>query len=177
MSAENNPGGSSSAKDSKRKIDQVESDCEDSTDDEEGLFLPQARSVLAQSKKPNVAREDPRPSLIEEGQEEEEDIDDEEWLTDEEDESEGEVYADSADEEQVEEEEEEAVVGETLEELGAGREEKEEDEVVLAICNGTVPHERNKPRDVRTSCMVTDISFHPNEDIIAVANIEGEITW
>lgn len=83
---------------------------------------------------------------------------------------------DDNEEEEIEDEETENQ-GETLEELAAGREEKEEDEVVTAICNAAKPQEKIKPPDLVSSSMVTDISFHPNEELVAICNIEGEIAW
>ena len=80
-------------------------------------------------------------------------------------------------EEELEEETEN--LGETIEQLAAGREEKEDDDIIVAICNAAKPQEKIKPPDLRSSfnCMVTDISFHPNKELIAMSNIEGEITW
>lgn len=67
--------------------------------------------------------------------------------------------------------------GESIEELAAGREEKEENEVVLAICNAAKPQEKIKPPDLTSSSMVTDITFHPNKELVAISNIDGEIAW
>ena len=137
-----------------------------------------AREVLAQSKQ-NLTPRIEIPDVLSTGDEDDSD----EWLTEEgessgiddgnsEDEKEEEV-----EEEKVEVEEEQEEPGESLEELAAGREEKEEDSVVQAICDAAKPQEKTKPPDLRSSCMVTDISFHPNRGMIAMGNIEGEINW
>lgn len=137
-----------------------------------------AREVLAQSKQ-NLTPRIEIPDVLSTGDEDDSD----EWLTEEgessgiddgnsEDEKEEEV-----EEEKVEVEEEQEEPGESLEELAAGREEKEEDSVVQAICDAAKPQEKTKPPDLRSSCMVTDISFHPNQGMIAMGNIEGEINW
>lgn len=108
--------------------------------------------------------------------------DSDQWLTEEEelnedlneeDSEEGSVKTDEEQEDPVDEKE----PGESIEELGAGREEKEEDEVVTAISNAALAPERTKPHDLRSPSMVTDLSFHPTEEMIAICNIEGEIFW
>lgn len=91
--------------------------------------------------------------------------------------SEPEEEGDDAEEIEENEEKEEENQGESIEELAAGREEKEENEVVLAICNAAKPLEKIKPPDLTSSSMVTDISFHPNEELVAICNIDGEIAW
>lgn len=154
-----------------------------STDeDEESLFLPQAKEVFAQRRKPVVIPRFPENFPDEEINSDEEDVDDS--LTDEEDELSNEetseiakATTDSSEEEQ-EDEEEIQNQGESIEQLAAGREEKEDDDIIVAICNAAKPQEKTKPPDLRTSlnCMVTDISFHPNEELIAMSDIEGEIT-
>lgn len=153
-----------------------------STDeDEESLFLPQAKEVFAQRRKPVVIPRFPE-NFPDEEINSDEDVDDS--LTDEEDELSNEetseiakATTDSSEEEQ-EDEEEIQNQGESIEQLAAGREEKEDDDIIVAICNAAKPQEKTKPPDLRTSlnCMVTDISFHPNEELIAMSDIEGEIT-
>lgn len=94
------------------------------------------------------------------------------------DEKEEETEENLKDVEDVQESESEAEnKEESLEELALGREEKEEDELVLAISNAAKPPEKVKPPDLISTSMVTDISFHPQEEIIAICNIEGEISW
>ena len=108
-----------------------------------------------------------------------EDLDDEE-LTDEELEEpvEDAISGESEEEQQDDDEEEKAEnEGETIEELAAGREEKEDDDIIVAITNAAKPQEKTKPPDLKSSCMVTDVSFHPNKELVAISNIEGEITW
>lgn len=75
-----------------------------------------------------------------------------------------------------EEEEEDEEPKDSIEELSIGRETKEEDDVVTAITKASQPQEKTKPPDLRSSSMVADFSFHPNSDIIAVSNMDGEIT-
>ena len=65
--------------------------------------------------------------------------------------------------------------GDTLEDLAAGREEKEDDEIMAAFASAAQPQQRNKPRDIKCKFMITDLSFHPSEERIAISNIEGEI--
>ena len=111
--------------------------------------------------------------------------DSDQWLTEEEDLNED-LNEEDSDEESVKTDDEEKISeepveemepGETLEELGVGREEKEEDGTVTAITNAAIAPESKKPPDLRSSSMVTDLSFHPTEELIALCNIEGEITW
>ena len=54
-------------------------------------------------------------------------------------------------------------------------EEKEDDEMMAGFVQAAQPQQRNKPKDIRSKFMVTDISFHPFEERIAMSNIEGEI--
>lgn len=56
-------------------------------------------------------------------------------------------------------------------------EDDEEDELIKAIKAAREKKERNVPPDIKLSQLVTDISFHPEEDIIAVANIDGDISF
>ena len=179
----------------KRKIDQVvEDDVEDdsSDDDEEKLFLPQARLVLAQAKKPKPPRAIVQSEPKEDGKGEEDSGEEEEDSEEEEDEweTEGDVSGESEnDTERMasgEENESQNDVTEenvdgveehkaTMEELAAGREEKEDDEMMAGFVQAAQPQQRNKPKDIRSKFMVTDISFHPFEERIAMSNIEGEI--
>ena len=161
----------------KRKLDE---DNADSSSDEESLFLPQARLVLMQSKKtkePPKITEDSLPDSNDGAGHEEEDS--EEWLTDEEDsdpaDAGGDDKSEASEEENVEDEDVPETLGDTIEDLGAGREEKEDDELIVAMSKAAKPQERNKPKDIKSKFMVTDISFHPREELIGISNIEGEI--
>nr|SVE75810.1 EOG090X07S3 [Daphnia hispanica] len=153
-----------------------------SDEDEESLFLPQAKEVFAQRRKPVVIPRFPENFPSEHVNPDEEGLDDS--LTDEEDELSNEETNDVekattvSSEEEEEDEEEVQNPHESIEQLAAGREEKEDDDIIVAICNAAKPQEKVKPPDLRTSsnCMVTDISFHPNEELIAISDIEGEIT-
>jgi hypothetical protein len=194
----NGAGSSGEANESgKRKIDQVvEDDVEDdsSDDDEEKLFLPQARLVLAQAKKPKPPRAIVQSEPKEDEKEEEEDSgegeedsgeeEEDEWETegDESAQSENDTEGMASDEENESQNEvtEENVDGveehkATMEDLAAGREEKEDDETMAAFLQAAQPQKRNKPKDIKSKFMVTDISFHPFEERIAMSNIEGEI--
>jgi len=55
-------------------------------------------------------------------------------------------------------------------------EDEEEDDLIKALRAAREKKERNAPPDIKLSEMVTDISFHPEEDIIAAANIDGDIS-
>ena len=141
-------------------------------------FYHPAREVLTQAKKSNITELKEIPENLSTGDEDDSD----QWLTEEEQLSED-LNEEDSDEESVKTEEEqedpidEEEQGETIEELGAGREEKEEDDVVTAISNAALAPERKKPHDLRSPSMVTDLSFHPTEELIAICNIEGEIFW
>jgi glutamyl/glutaminyl-tRNA synthetase len=107
--------------------------------------------------------------------------DDDENFTDDESQLSNEETSEQVQEEVSEEEQEEEMekMEESIEQLAAGREEKEDADIIIAICNAAKPQEKIKPPDLRSSvnCMVTDISFHPSKELIAMSNIEGEITW
>ena len=131
-----------------------------------------------QAKKSNITELKDIPESLSTGDEDDSD----QWLTEdeelnedlnEEDSDEASIKTDEEQENPIVEEE----AGETIEELGAGREEKEEDGVVTAISNAAKAPESTKPPDLRSSSMVTDLSFHPTEEMIAICNIEGEIFW
>jgi len=178
--AGNENSGASCSNTSKRKFENVTNESEDSSsDDEDKLFIPHAREALGfgrtPSKKPAFIREiSDSISTVDED-------DSDNWQTEDdfdedlEGESSGEENDAENDEPEigVEEEEDEPVVD--MEELGAGREEKEDDDIVKAMRNAQQPKERNKPRDIRFPPMVTDISFHPGRNVIAASSIEGEI--
>jgi len=55
-------------------------------------------------------------------------------------------------------------------------EDEEEDDLIKALRAAREKKERNAPPDIKLSEMVTDISFHPEDDIIAAANIDGDIS-
>jgi len=131
--------------------------------------------VFSQQRKPVVIPQFPEDMPNEVNSDEEDD--DDENFTDDESQLSNEETVEQVQEEVSEEETEN--MGESIEQLAAGREEKEDDDIIVAICNAAKPQEKIKPPDLRSSlnCMVTDISFHPNEELIAMSNIEGEITW
>jgi len=52
----------------------------------------------------------------------------------------------------------------------------EEDDLIKALKAAREKKERNSPPDIKTSELITDISFHPEADIIAVGNISGELS-
>ncbi len=135
--------------------------------------------MFSQQRKPIVIPQFPENLPAEINSDEEDDGD--ENITDEESQLSNEETIEQVQEEVSEEEQEEETenLGESIEQLAAGRESKEDDDIIVAICNAAKPQEKIKPPDLRSSlnCMVTDISFHPNEELIAMSNIEGEITW
>merc|ERR1712071_108214 len=149
---ENSGAGCSRENENKRKFEDVAKESDYSGDDEDKLFIPHAREVLGlgqtKSKRPPRVLQNPDDLIAEE-----EDSDN--WQTEDDldedlDVSSGEENdAENDEDEKVEEEEEEEEIGENMEELAAGREEKEDDESVTAIRNAYQPKERNKPRDIR----------------------------
>lgn len=77
-----------------------------------------------------------------------------------------------AEEEEIESENDESNVEEPVEEDI----EDEEDEVIKAIkreCNS----ERDKPPPIQCEDFITDISFHPKNNILAVASIVGDVLF
>lgn len=52
----------------------------------------------------------------------------------------------------------------------------EEDDLIKALKAAREKKERNSPPDIKTSELITDISFHPEADVIAVGNISGELS-
>ena len=52
----------------------------------------------------------------------------------------------------------------------------EEDDLIKALKAARQKQARNSPPDLKTSEMVTDISFHPEADIIALGNISGDLS-
>ena len=166
---------------SKRKFESVANGSGDSSsDDEDDLFIPHAREALgfgrAPSKKPAIIQD-----IADNLSSQDEDNSDN-WQTEDDldEDLEGETSEeedDAANDEPENENEEEEEIPVDMEELAAGREEKEDDEVVKAMRNAQQPKQRNKPRDIRFPPMVTDFSFHPGHNLIAAASIEGEIRW
>jgi len=55
-------------------------------------------------------------------------------------------------------------------------EDDEEDDLIKALKAAREKKSRNAPPDIKLSEMVTDISFHPESHVIAVANIDGDIS-
>jgi len=52
----------------------------------------------------------------------------------------------------------------------------EEDDLIKALKAAREKKARNCPPDIKTTDMVTDISFHPEMDLIALGNITGELS-
>ncbi|CAH0557152.1 unnamed protein product [Brassicogethes aeneus] len=63
---------------------------------------------------------------------------------------------------------------ETIESEDEPVEDEEEDEVIKAI-RRNAENKRDHPPPITTEDFITDISFHPHEDIIAIANIVGDV--
>nr|SVE84309.1 EOG090X07S3 [Daphnia pulex] len=160
----------------KRKLEDM-SENSSSDEDEESLFLQQAKEVFSQQRKPVIIPQFPEnmPDKVNSDED-----DDDENFTDDESQLSNEETSEQVQEEVSEEEQEEEMekMEESIEQLAAGREEKEDADIIIAICNAAKPQEKIKPPDLRSSvnCMVTDISFHPSKELIAMSNIEGEIT-
>jgi len=55
-------------------------------------------------------------------------------------------------------------------------EDAEEDDLIKALKAAREKKARNAPPDIKLSELVTDISFHPEADVVAVANIDGDIS-
>ena len=54
--------------------------------------------------------------------------------------------------------------------------EEEDDDFIKALKAAREKKTRNSPPDIKTSKLITDLSFHPQADIIAIGNISGELT-
>jgi len=52
----------------------------------------------------------------------------------------------------------------------------EEDDLIKALKAAREKKERNSPPDIKTSELITDITFHPESDIIAIGNISGDLS-
>ena len=52
----------------------------------------------------------------------------------------------------------------------------EEDDLIKALKAARQKKERNCPPDIKTSDLITDLSFHPESDLIAVGNITGDLS-
>ena len=52
----------------------------------------------------------------------------------------------------------------------------EEDDLIKALKAARQKKERVCPPDIKTSDLITDISFHPDAEIIAVGNISGDLS-
>jgi len=79
----------------------------------------------------------------------------------EEDDSSDESFTDSEDETQDEKEENKA---------------DDEDELIKALKSAREKKVRNSPPDIKTQEMITDLSFHPEADMVVIGNISGEIS-
>merc|ERR1719233_2058060 len=58
----------------------------------------------------------------------------------------------------------------------APKEDEEEDDLIKALKAAREKKTRISPPDIKTSDLITDISFHPESDVIAVGNISGELS-
>jgi len=52
----------------------------------------------------------------------------------------------------------------------------EEDDLIKALREARAKKTRNSPPDIKTLEMITDLSFHPEADVIAIGNISGELS-
>jgi len=52
----------------------------------------------------------------------------------------------------------------------------EEDELVKALKSARQKKERVSPPDIKTSELITDLSFHPDSDLLVVGNITGDLS-
>jgi len=52
----------------------------------------------------------------------------------------------------------------------------EEDELIKALKAAREKKVRNCPPDIKTTEMVTDISFHPDADLVALGSMTGELS-
>ena len=54
--------------------------------------------------------------------------------------------------------------------------EEEEDDLIKSLKAAREKNVRNSPLDIKTSGLITDLSFHPEADIFAIGNISGELS-
>ena len=52
----------------------------------------------------------------------------------------------------------------------------DEDELIKALKAARQKKERNCPPDLKCSELITDLSFHPEEDVLVLGNISGEVS-
>ena len=52
----------------------------------------------------------------------------------------------------------------------------DEDELIKALKSAREKKVRNSPPDIKTQEMITDLSFHPEADMVVIGNISGEIS-
>ena len=52
----------------------------------------------------------------------------------------------------------------------------EDDDLIKALKAARQKKERNCPPDIKTTELVTDISFHPESDLIALGNLSGDLS-
>ena len=52
----------------------------------------------------------------------------------------------------------------------------EDDELIKALKAAREKKVRNCPPDIKTTEMVTDISFHPDADLVALGSMTGELS-
>lgn len=55
-------------------------------------------------------------------------------------------------------------------------EEEEEDDLIKALKAARQKKERNCPADIKTSELITDLSFHPEAEVITIGNISGDLS-
>jgi len=53
---------------------------------------------------------------------------------------------------------------------------EEEDDLIKALKAAREKKTRTSPPDIKTADLITDISFHPESDVIAVGNISGDLS-
>jgi len=52
----------------------------------------------------------------------------------------------------------------------------EEDDLIKALKSAREKKVRNSPPDIKTSELITDLSFHPESDLVAIGNISGDLS-
>jgi len=84
-------------------------------------------------------------------------------------------YKDSDEDSDVSDDSEESEDDES-EKKSAGDEIDEEDELVKALKNARQKKERVSPPDIKSSELLTDLSFHPESEVVVVGNITGDLS-
>lgn len=78
--------------------------------------------------------------------------------------------SDGSDVSDTSDEEEDGAAGGTKEPVD------EEDDLIKAIREAREKKVRSSPPDIKTSDMITDISFHPEADLIALGSMSGDLS-